>query len=276
VVEMSAKINAIYSLVIYSDFGFFKKPDMNENFLTYNFIPKPAVLGILGAIQGLSGYNKKNIRPEFYEKQQGIRVGITPGTVVKTNSPPYYKFTKLEMPLLKTFVKYNNYHGYGSYESGGIANIVEQLLIKPAYRIFIENPPKSLISKLEKNESHFIPYMGKNEFLLSYIYEGQIKYSEVEKMVTMVDTIIFKEFVKKPILGNDDYSFLNQQKKANPNNIFCQIYENYPYELREDLHYNFKEVIYSTLVMELDLQTLSKEKNCKLVKIKDNSSIFLF
>lgn len=62
----------ILSLIIYSDFGIFKKPDVNVNYLTYEFIPKPLVLGILGAIAGFRGYNNQEAIPEYYRKLKNL------------------------------------------------------------------------------------------------------------------------------------------------------------------------------------------------------------
>ena len=48
--------------------AFFKKPDVNEYaYFTYNNIHKIALLGMLGAVIGLGGYNqqKENKYPEF-------------------------------------------------------------------------------------------------------------------------------------------------------------------------------------------------------------------
>jgi CRISPR-associated protein Cas5 subtype I-B len=49
----------LVSFDISSDFGFFKKPDINKYGLTYNVPPKPAILGFLGAILGISGLKKQ-------------------------------------------------------------------------------------------------------------------------------------------------------------------------------------------------------------------------
>ena len=44
----------LISIELKSDFGFFKKPDINDSiYLTYNMIHKPALLGLFGAIYGL-------------------------------------------------------------------------------------------------------------------------------------------------------------------------------------------------------------------------------
>lgn len=49
----------LVSFDISSDFGFFKKPDINEFYLTYNLPPKPVILGIIGSILGMTGLGKQ-------------------------------------------------------------------------------------------------------------------------------------------------------------------------------------------------------------------------
>ena len=140
-----------------SDFGFFKKPDINDSILlTYNMIHKPALLGILGAILGYSGHYQFGKLPEYYNKLQNIKIGIEPiGTGQKRGN------------FSKTTVKYNNSTGHANANDfgGATLNIVEQILIKPAYRIYIElNENDKLFIKLKNHEAVFIPYLGKNDF----------------------------------------------------------------------------------------------------------------
>lgn len=151
----------IISFDIKADFGFLKKPDINEGiYLTYNCLHKPALLGILGAINGLGGHYQSYIKKsqlEYYEKLGNIKVGIQPLNSLNGN------FTK-------TVITYNNSVGYAN-EDGGTLIITEQTLIKPAYRIYllldleIENE-KKLFSYLQNEEAEFIPYLGKNDFQL--------------------------------------------------------------------------------------------------------------
>jgi len=72
----------LISFTIKSDFGMFKKPDINDKiFITYNIIPKTYIFGLLGAIMGYEGYAQnrdKTKMPEFYEKLKDIRVAIAP------------------------------------------------------------------------------------------------------------------------------------------------------------------------------------------------------
>ena len=60
-------------------FAHFKKPDVNSYaYFTYSHIHKIAVLGILGSILGLKGYNqfepKEMKYPEFYEKLKDFKI----------------------------------------------------------------------------------------------------------------------------------------------------------------------------------------------------------
>lgn len=151
----------IISVDFFADFGFFKKPDVNDTiFLTYNFIHKPAILGILGAILGLSGHTKEGELPEYYQELKDIKIGIQPIGKSQENG----NFEKI-------IVKYNDSTGFSnqSDRNGATLNVKEQILVRPSYRIYF---------KLEKNHKYsdelkkrlgggkgvFVPYFGKNEF----------------------------------------------------------------------------------------------------------------
>jgi CRISPR-associated protein Cas5h len=149
----------LISIDIRADFGFLKKPDINEGiYLTYNMLHKPALLGILGAIIGLEGYHTKNKLPEYYTILSDLKIAIQPLGSEKGNYG-------------KTVIQYNNGVGYASFETGGNLLIKEQTLIKPAYRCFIllksENSYHQQIDDYLKNsEAEYLPYLGKNDFSL--------------------------------------------------------------------------------------------------------------
>ena len=147
----------------------FRKPDVNQfAYFTYNNIHKPALLGILGAILGLGGYNQlsaENIRnrkekkplnsgyPEFYEKLKGLKVSITPLT-------PYGYFSK-------KIQAFNNSVGYASREMGGNLIVREQWLEEPKWQIVILDDGTEVFQKLKEylseKKSVFVPYLGKND-----------------------------------------------------------------------------------------------------------------
>jgi CRISPR-associated protein Cas5 subtype I-B len=158
-----------------SEFANFRRPDMQELALTFNFIPKSAVLGICGAILGLGGY-KKGEKPEFIEKLKHLKVGVLP---INETAPG--------KPFRKAIVSFNNFHGYGNYDGNGLYK--DQILIRPKYRItIIEDQNSEQLNKLEtnlsKNQTSFRPYLGKNEFLanISFVGSGRAETCNTDKI----------------------------------------------------------------------------------------------
>jgi CRISPR-associated protein Cas5h len=94
----------LISFDLIAEFGFFKKPDINDIYLTYNMLHKPALLGILGAIIGLHGYQRNGELPEYYKELNHLKLGIQPLNSDKGNFP-------------KDMIKYNNCVGYANSDA---------------------------------------------------------------------------------------------------------------------------------------------------------------
>lgn len=141
--------------------AFFKKPDVNTFlYFTYSNIHKVALLGVIGAILGLRGYNEQQEQtyPEFYEKLQDLKVAIVPRNA-EDNKRNYCMFGK------KVQV-FNNSVGYASKEAGGNLIVKEQWLEKPVWDIYIlENHTffGKLRDRMLKKQYIYIPYLGKND-----------------------------------------------------------------------------------------------------------------
>jgi CRISPR-associated protein Cas5h len=146
----------LISFDLQAGFGVFKKPDVNEGMqLTFNMLHKPALLGILGSIAGLKGYEKKGEFPEYYRLLQSLQIGIEPleGWHERGN------FTK-------TVIKYTNTVGYAN--AGMNLLVTEQTLHKPAYRCYLlldtDLPLQALLhERILAGEAEYLPYFGKNE-----------------------------------------------------------------------------------------------------------------
>ena len=181
-----SRVDKIISFDISSDFGMFKKPDVNDVYFTFNIIPKTTLLGILGAIIGLGGYSqqKDKLYPEFYEELQDLLIGIIP----YGNKGVFQK----------RVIKYNNTVGYAN-KDGGTLNIIEQTLIEPKYKIYIgldlsKESHKKLNKFIAKDiiQYEYIPYMGKNEFKLDI---KEVKHFEnIESFIPNDDFAIFSLF----------------------------------------------------------------------------------
>ena len=113
----------LISFDVQADFAFFRKPETNNTInLSYNIIHKPAILGFLGAVLGLAGYQEKGKLPTYYELLKDVKVGVEPLQHEKGN-------------FAKTNIKYTNTVGYANK---GTNFLTEELtLINPAYRIFL-------------------------------------------------------------------------------------------------------------------------------------------
>jgi CRISPR-associated protein Cas5h len=145
----------LISFDLYADFAFFKKPDFNDGLqLSYNMLHKPALLGILGAIIGLEGYKRKGELPQYYQLLKVLPVGIEPLRHERGN-------------FQKTSVKYTNGVGYANAD--GTLLVEETMLIKPAYRCYLQLDITNLAqAKIYEyictEQCEYIPYLGKNEF----------------------------------------------------------------------------------------------------------------
>lgn len=147
----------LISIDIFADFGMLKKPDTNEPvYLTFNMLHKPALIGILGAIIGESGFKEKGILPDYYLKLNDLKVGIQPLNHENGN-------------FQKTVITYNNTTGMASKETGGNLMVTEQMLVAPSYRCYflfdLDNEThRKADENLSKYYAEYLPYLGKNEF----------------------------------------------------------------------------------------------------------------
>ena len=154
----------LISIDLKAPMGFLKKPDINEGiYLTFNMLHKPVLLGILGAIAGLKGYQNEGELPEYFQRLKDLKIGIQPLEYDEKSKNNRGNFQK-------TTIKYNNAVGYANRD-GGILNVVEQTLIKPVYRCFLLFDfdiaiHRRLNDYLQKYEAEFLPYLGKNEYSL--------------------------------------------------------------------------------------------------------------
>jgi len=147
--------NKLISFDLKAEMGFLKKPDINDGiYLTYNMLHKPALLGILGAIAGLGGYKENSKWPEYYDKLKHLKIGIEPLNSEKGN-------------FQKTTIGYNNTTGFANDD--GNLQITEQVIIAPSFRCYLlldtENADEqTLFERIKKQQSEFLPYLGKNDF----------------------------------------------------------------------------------------------------------------
>lgn len=257
-------MNKALEIIVSADLALLKKNDSNEFAMTYNFIPKPMLLGLIGAMIGLKGYIdlRKTQTLEFYEKLKDFKIAIEP-LEYNTKKP-------LEKPLDKTIVVYNNFHGYGSNEKGGILQVKEQLLIKPTYRIFIkannDHYYYKLREMLEKEEYYYRPYLGKNEFLVDILYEGEKECIDCNDEKVKFSSIFIKDMAKIKI--SEPGSSINRQIN------FFLIEDEYPISFDEYNYYEKEIVVYSNGLYIPDYKKI-KNNGYEINKIENKIFFFL-
>ncbi|HOK41682.1 MAG TPA: type I-B CRISPR-associated protein Cas5b [bacterium] len=258
----------IISVDIQSEFGFFKKPDTNEIvYITFNCIHKPAILGILGAIIGLSGYFENNIFPDYYSKLKNLKIGIKPLDMEKT-------------AFQKTIIRYNNSLGYASKEEGGNLIIEEQTIIKPKYRIFIANEHpefEKIYNNLKSQTAVFLPYMGKNDFSLWWDNFQEYSVSEFNFDIDyQIDSIFIKEKkIKDNTSGQitqnyfDIFNLLKSKQKQQNNITTFIIFERLPIGFNEKLkRYDYEEFVYTNSIFNKDYKIKNLYKiNDKIIQL---------
>lgn len=246
----------IISFNIKADFGFLKKPDTNEPvYLTFNMLHKPALLGILGAILGLEGFQENEKLPAYYQNLKNLKVGIQPLQHEKGN-------------FQKTVIRYNNSVGYANLD-GGTLIVDEQTLIAPSYRCYIllnyENEVhKKLRDRLINQKAEFLPYLGKNDFSLWWDEVLEWDYEPFQSDTSFrIDSIFIKEM---PVAeGKVDSTFVLGQDNDRGSFMY---FENLPVAYHPELYqYEYKPFAYTDWKLE------QKYKVKDLYKLKENGSI---
>ena len=244
------KIDKIISFDISSDFGMFKKPDVNDVYFTFNIIPKTTLLGILGAIIGLGGYSqqKDNLYPEFYEKLQNLPIGVVP----YGNKGVFQK----------RIIKYNNTIGYANRD-GGTLNIVEQTLIQPKYNIYIgldlsKESHKKLNKFIDENivQYEYIPYMGKNEFKLDI--DKVEHFEDIKQFVPSDEFAIFSLFPNLENKALKKSEALRDPFDSSMSESYFYYFERLPIALDELNQYMYENFAYTNAKMVSDSEFINK------------------
>jgi CRISPR-associated protein Cas5h len=250
----------IISIDLKADFGFLKKPDTNDPvYLTFNMLHKPALLGIIGAILGLSGFKTKDKTPQYYQILEGLQIGIKPLSDDKGN-------------FEKTLIRYNNSVGYAN-EDGGNLIVTEQTLIRPSYRCFIlvnevENGMgNKLYTMLKEKQAEYLPYLGKNDFSLWWDNFQQYQYSPFEPTASFKLSSIF---IKEEALKEGKKTTLSFLPVAGKSGNSFLYFENLPVSYNTDLmQYEYKPFGYTDwdLKQNYEVENLYRLDNHEIIQL---------
>lgn len=234
--------------------GFFKKPDVNTYFyFTYGNIHKIALLGILGAVLGLKGYNdqnKEDIYPEFYEKLKDINVGIVP-----LNDKGY---------IPKKVQTFNNSVGYASKEQGGNLIVKEQWLEDPKWEIYIllnGDIENQLKDRMVNYNFKFLPYLGKNDHIANIENIELIKDVKKVGKLKKLNSLYIKDYFS---FSENTFDF-DEDEDDELEDIW-KYEEMLPIILEEKTNkYELKSFVYTNLLIESSSYDLIYECNNKTI-----------
>jgi CRISPR-associated protein Cas5h len=236
----------LISFDVASNFGFFRKPETNNTLnVSYNMIHKPAILGLLGAVIGLKGYEKKDELPEYYQKLSGLKVGIAPLEHDSGNFP-------------KTPIKYSNTVGYANKGSNFLTE--ELTLIAPKYKVYLllddtVVEQQKLYKNIKERKAEYIPYFGKNEFTAWWEnfeeYQFELAIISVDQKV-QIQTLFIKNQI---ISANSETSsaeldFLDfdiVETKENPFMYFERLPVGFDTEL---MQYKLEEMVFTNYLIK--------------------------
>lgn len=224
-----------------------KKPESNETYYTYRFPHKIMLLGMLGAIIGLNGYNyyalkkqlgeKVNELPEFYSKLEKLKVAIIPK--IKDNNFKY---------KIQTF---NNSVGYASKEEGNNLVVKEQWLEKPYWEVYILQDDSEEYSKIKdyliNQKCEYIPYIGKNDHFAD-IKNVEIKNANLVHNPSYIESIFNQEILTEHVESFEEWLAFdfNVEKKQ------YEYKESLPTRLNEKVGYTeFKSFLYTNKKLQV-------------------------
>jgi CRISPR-associated protein Cas5h len=254
----------LISFDLKAEMGFLKKPDINDGiYLTYNMLHKPALLGILGAIAGMKGYEKNGELPEYYKKFKHLKVGIQPLESDKGN-------------YTKEIVSYNNSTRFASNEEGGNLIVTEQILLKPEYRCYLllnldNEDEKILYNNILSYNAEFLPYLGKNDF--SAWWTNAKEYASAKKFDFSGNYKIASIFAKteavSEYIAHSMSMFLAESKE-----IIFLYFERLPIGFDEKLfQYSYAEFVYSNASFKAEMNMSDAGE---FYRIDENNIIQLF
>lgn len=235
-----------------SNMAIIRKPDSNETYYTYNFPHKIMILGLLGAIIGLNGYNynlfQKNLgkkiseNPEFYEKLKNLKIAVEPNLEKENFS------RKIQV--------FNNSVGYASDEAGNNLIVKEQWLEKTSWTIYILEDESEEYRKIKdyllNRKCEYIPYIGKNDHFADI---KNVRVETVEKInekVNKIDSLYYQDIAN--LKDNLFEEILGFEKLENKKYFLYK--ELLPISLSEKIGYDkYKEFVFTN--QELDIMDFS-------------------
>jgi CRISPR-associated protein Cas5h len=226
-------------------YGFFKNHESNSVNMTYQFIPKPCIMGLLGSIIGLDGWRqmrKHDGRLEYYEVFKNSKIAIIP-------REPYFEVF---------YETINNCTGFEN-RNGATANIKRQILQDPYYTIIIQKEGieeryyNKLKEMLLKGESIYPVCLGNNTYKANIINVKEIELNECnDKDDLIINSLILESDIEEVYEESQD----NEEQYES--HVFMPI----DYNVNSDYGHHKEQIIYTNHYLRV-------KDDCKVYEYND-------
>ena len=182
----------------------------------------------VNVVECVQQMQKEDRFPEFYERLQALKVSVIP--CVKNGI------------FLKKVQTFNN--SIGSLEQGGNLIVQEQWLEKPEWLIYVLldcEESEKLAEMLEKKQSIYIPYLGKNDHSADILEVERVEVETTDPAGQRIDSLFPEE------------SFLMDELEA----YSFKYRETLPVGLKEETNqYEYRKFAFSDEIVEEAKQTV--------------------
>ncbi|WP_252225240.1 MULTISPECIES: CRISPR-associated protein Cas5 [unclassified Clostridium] len=220
---------------LHGKYGFFKNHEQNSVNMTYQFIPKVTLEGLLGAIIGLDGWRQMkehNGKLEYYEVFKNSKIAITPKT-------PYFEVF---------YETINNCTGFEN-KGGTTANIARQILKNPCYTVILKQDSieegyyNKLKEMLFKGESIYRICLGNNRYTANIDSVKEIDLNKVKETKEIIINSLIREDVVNEIYEENEDGIMGYE-----------LHISYPtdYNIKSDYGHCKENIIYSNHYIDID------------------------
>lgn len=201
---------------IWSQFGSFSKPFSNTGgILTYLIPPKTAIIGMIGSVLG---YNVEDYRED---ESGNRRYRIEELYDIGVSIQPVFE-------LITKRITFNSHYGNKS----GLLNAKQDTLINPKYILYLSFPnglsaqKEEFMRSIQKKETIYNLYMGRNNFPLNYEVLGHYKSCEMREIREMFEAAENERVygtLNREIIKEAKITTYEEKKEIYSNNIKRQI-----------------------------------------------------
>jgi CRISPR-associated protein Cas5h len=173
--------NVVVVFDIWSSYAYFRKPYTTTTALTFNFIPRSAIEGVIAAILGISS-------KDFPSKLGNSRIGL--GILNEVHKIPFSTmhthtdfWDEIRAYIYSTpRITKRNYY----------ARVNMELLVNPKYRVYFSDTKllKNLEIAIRNHQTVYTPYLGTSTMIANFEYVGTFDYITQHKEIADISTII--------------------------------------------------------------------------------------